>query len=124
MPNNTNLAKPDCITLTLHPHNNWTTTQPILAGLPHVSAIPDPTKPQNQVATPTLAQYSTLSAIYSLFFSSPIPMFLMFPHFDFQMMSTTTISKRPPPKPPHSLSTWLHHQIFPPCVCSLNKLFG
>jgi hypothetical protein len=110
-------AKPDrSSTLTILPHNNLTTTQPIMADLPHVSAIPDPTKPQQQVATLTPAQYPTLSALYSLTFSSPIPTFLMFPRFDFQTMSTITISKRPPPKPPHSLSTGLHRQIFPPCV--------
>jgi hypothetical protein len=110
MPTNTNrlpvpktvlFAKPDCSsTLTLHPHNNMTTTQPIIADLPHVSAIPDPTKPQKQVATLAPAQYPTLSALYSLTFSSPTT-FLMFPCFDFQTMSTTTIFKRPPPKPPH-----------------------
>jgi hypothetical protein len=64
--------------------------------------------------------------------SSQFPRFLMIPHFDFKSLSTTTrlvahrsiISKRPPPKPPHTKSAGFHHQSFTPHVYPLYQLFG
>jgi hypothetical protein len=124
-------AKPDSIDLTIQPPNNLLHSPPKLSEIPHVSAIPDPTNTQCKVATPsTMTQYSILSPYSCLPSSSQFPRFLMIPRFDFESTTTqlvthrSVISKRPPPKPPHTKSAGFHYQIFTPHVYPLYQLFG